>query len=101
MTALFFAMPDDERRRLTGNDGRGGRSTRRRGGRRHGDPMDAFVWACIAMMGGVIVVYCVLYLRVAFIDPDFEVPPGALQGLLGVIPITTTLILLRKGKNGD
>ena len=62
--------------------------------------MDAFIYACIAMMVGPVVVYCLLYLRV-LIDPRFVVPDAALQGLLGAIPVASIVILLRKGKNGE
>lgn len=62
--------------------------------------MDLFIYACIALMIGPVIVYCALYLRVA-VDPDFEPPAGALQGLLAVIPVVTTLILLYRGKNGN
>lgn len=94
MSVVAFAMHDDERRRLIGGKGE---ADRRRGGRRRGDPMDAFTWAVIGMMGAVTLVYCVLMLRTR---PGTETPSGAIQGLLAVVPLATAMIALRR-KNDD
>lgn len=92
-------MPEDERRRLTGEGGRrDGNRGRQRGGRRRGDPMDLFTYACIVMMLVVIGVYAVAMLRA---QPGDDTT-GPLQALLAVIPMATLAITFRgKDRNGS